>query len=59
VSVSAQMEREEALLEQQLEDGQITYKEYQKELRELQRDYAAAADEAAYEAAQAERERWY
>jgi hypothetical protein len=53
------MEREEALLEQQLEDGQITNKEYQKELRELQRDYAAAASEAAREAAQAEYERWY
>ncbi len=43
-------EKEEQYLEEQLANGEITNAEFNKEMRELQRDYRAAAEEAAQEA---------
>lgn len=40
-------EREERILQEQLDHGEITISEYNRELRELERDYADAAHEAA------------
>lgn len=51
-------EREEQYLEEQLESGAMTIKEYNKEMRELQRDYRAQAEEAAQRAYDDEMERW-
>jgi len=40
------MDREEESLHADYERGDITYKELSKAMRELQRDYAAEAEEA-------------
>ena len=56
--VERQLEREEANLEQELEEGTITQKEYNDAMRELQRNYRAAAEESAQGAYEAEMERW-
>lgn len=53
-----QWEREEEQLERDLADGLISQKEYQQQLRELQRDYRGAAEEAADRAYRDEMERW-
>lgn len=53
-----QIEREEDNLARQLEEGSIDVKEYNREMRELQRDYAAAAQEAADDAYWRAREEW-
>ena len=53
-----QLEREEENLEQQLEGGEITQQEYNRELQELYRDYRNAAEEAAQNAYDDEIERW-
>jgi hypothetical protein len=45
-------------LAQQLADGYLTQSEFNDEMRELARDYAAAAEEAAQDAYDAERELW-
>ncbi|MCP4101725.1 MAG: hypothetical protein GY750_09915 [Lentisphaerae bacterium] len=46
----SQIEKEEQYLEEQLANGEITNAEFNKEMRELQRDHRAAAEEAAQEA---------
>ncbi len=52
------IEREERQLEEELAEGKITQKDYNREMRELQRDYAAQAHEAARRAYERELERW-
>lgn len=52
------IEREEDKLYQEYECGAITKEEYEYELRELQRDYAAAAEESARNAYEDELGRW-
>ena len=51
-------EREEQALFDERDRGEITEAQLRKELRELQRDYAADAREAAQHAYDAELERW-
>ncbi len=51
-------DREEQILEEQLSEGTITLKEFNGEMRELRRDYAGAAQEAAEQAYQDEMGRW-
>jgi hypothetical protein len=51
-------EREERILEDQLDRGELSPTEHRRELRELQRDYQAAAEEAAQRAYHDEMERW-
>jgi hypothetical protein len=51
-------EREETILQEQLDSGAISVQEYNREIRELQRDYHAAAQEAAQDAYDREYERW-
>jgi len=53
-----QYEREEQYLEDQLAAGEITLKEFNREMRELQRDFRAAAEESAEQAYRDELERW-
>jgi predicted nucleic acid-binding Zn-ribbon protein len=53
-----QLEREEEALEDAYNNGEITVKEYNKQVQELQRDYRAAAQEAAQEAYENEMGRW-
>ena len=51
-------EREERILQQQFEDGEIDISEYNRELREIQRDYSHYAHESANRAYDEEFERW-
>ena len=51
-------EREEQDLEERMESGEMTLREYNYEMRELQRDYAIQAEEAAREAYDREMDRW-
>lgn len=53
-----QFDLEVAEIERQFEDGEIDRHEYCQAMRELERDYADTAREAAYEASQRELERW-
>ena len=53
-----QFEREEEQLDNDLADGRITRDEHDKELGALQRDYRAAAEEAARDAYEEELTRW-
>jgi phage tail tape-measure protein len=53
-----QFEREEDALTEQLDRGEITPAEFNRQLRELQRDYRACAQEAAERAFQDELDRW-
>ena len=53
-----QLEREEQDIEERYERGDITRKEMEHELRELYRDYRAAAEEAAETAYEEEMNRW-
>lgn len=53
-----QMEREEDALCEALNRGEMTREQYNKELRELHRDYAAAARDAAQNAYDNELDRW-
>lgn len=45
-------------IDQMWEDGQLSDAERNAELRELARDYAAMAEEAARDAYESERDRW-
>ena len=54
----SQFDREVDFLEAQLERGEISLQEFNREMRELQRDYIAAAEEAAQEAYDREMDRW-
>ena len=56
--MSYQLEREEDALEQDLAEGRISQSEFNKEMRELQMDYRASAEESAMDAYQNELERW-
>ena len=58
MSAQSQFEREENDICQREADGLISRQEANAELRELQRDYAGAAQEAAQEAAARELELW-
>lgn len=51
-------DRAEDHLAQMYDDGLLSLSEYNAEMRELGRDYAAAAEEAAQDAYEAERDRW-
>ena len=51
-------EREEQALEDALANGEISLAEFNREIRELQRDYRAAAQESAEQAYREEMERW-
>ena len=51
-------EREVELLENDLESGAISTKEFNQEMRELERDYRDAAQESAEQAFQDEFNRW-
>ena len=51
-------EREEDNLVEQYNSGMITQAEYNKQMRELQREYAAQAREAAEDAYDNEMQRW-
>lgn len=54
----SQYEREEQQLDDDLSSGRITSAEYTKQLRELQRDYRAAAEESAQGAYDRELGNW-
>lgn len=56
--MNKQYEREEDHLVEQYNSGQITLAEYNKQKRELQSDYRAAAQESAQEAYDREMDRW-
>ena len=56
--MKTQLEQEEEILEEQLERGEITPEEYNREMRELERYYRAAATDAAERAYDEEMERW-
>ena len=58
MSMSSQFEREEDLLCEQYNSGQISQAEYNNEMRELNRDYRAQAQMAAEEAYENEMQRW-
>jgi hypothetical protein len=51
-------EREEQLLEDDYNAGNLSLAEYNREMRELQRDYRAAAEESARDAYESELQRW-
>ncbi len=51
-------DREEEYLEQALASGDISQAEYNKLMRELQRDYRAEAQEAAWDAHDRELSNW-
>ncbi len=53
-----QIEREIENLENQLDNGEITSREYCKYMKELQLDIRTAAEEAAEEAYREEMSRW-
>ena len=57
-SYRPQLEQEEEILAEQLASGAITPEEYNREMRELERDYRADAMEAAERAYDDELERW-
>lgn len=52
------MERAEDDLVEQLNAGEISQADFNAEMREMARDYAAAAEDAAQDAYEAERGRW-
>ncbi len=52
-------EQAEQDIEEQLENGEITQKEYWEQLRALQRDYTESAEEAARDAYDREMDRWW
>lgn len=54
----ADFERAEEALERDLEEGRITQADFNAEVRDLGQSYMEAREEAAWEAAQAEREQW-
>lgn len=58
MSRQSQYEREEERIQQSYALGEITNAEMWAEMRELQRDYAAAARESAQSAYEDEMERW-
>ena len=59
MSYQTQLEREEDDLVLALNRGEISPDEYNKQMREIQRDYNQAAREAAEDAYSREMARWY
>ncbi len=57
--MSKQLEKEEEYLQMQLERGEITLEQYNKEIMELARDERASAEDAAREAYEREMNRYY
>lgn len=53
-----QLEREENALCEDLNSGRITQAEYNEQLRDLQREYRAACEEACQDAYNRERDNW-
>ncbi len=53
-----QFDRAEAQIERDFDDGLMTQAEYNREMRELQRDYRSAAVEAAMDAYEREMGQW-
>lgn len=51
-------EREEAAASEDYLAGRINTKQYNERIRDIQREYRAAAEEAAQDAYESERERW-
>lgn len=58
MSIETLYEREEKHLEEMYSSGQITLAQYNKEVREMQRDYQAQAQESAERAYDDEMARW-
>lgn len=58
MSVESQYDREEQYIIDQMNSGTISQQEGRQQLRELQRDYRAAAQEAAQDAYDREMDRW-
>ena len=58
MNIESQFDREEETIYDAEERGEITREEATRELRELQRDYAAAGRDSAQEAYKREIERW-
>lgn len=58
MSIESQMEREEEDLQDDLDSGRISVKEYNEAMRDLQRSYQAAAEESAQDAYDSELARW-
>jgi hypothetical protein len=58
MSYQSQYEREEEELYAQYDRGEISNAELSRQLRDLQRDYAAAAHESAWDAYESELDRW-
>ena len=58
MSIESQMAREEDILCEQLNRGEITQAEFNKEMREMRRDYRAMAEESAQKAYDEEMGRW-
>lgn len=58
MNIERQYEREERDIDERLNRGEISNDEYWKELRDLQRDYRSAAEEAAQDAYDLELSRW-
>lgn len=56
--VERQLELEEEALYEAYERGKITNEQLQKDLRELHREYRAAAEEAAFDAYERELSNW-
>lgn len=56
--MSRQLELEEQALEEAYNNGEMSLQEFNKEMNELQRDFRAAAHEAAQDAYGAELDRW-
>jgi hypothetical protein len=52
------MEREEQYVQDRFDNGEITQEQYNKEIREIYRDYQAEAEESAQDAYQRERDNW-
>lgn len=55
----SQFEREEKAIHEAYERGEISVAELNEQVRQLQRDYREAAEEAGEEARRREMENWY
>jgi len=58
MSIQRQIERAQDKLEKLLDEGAISQKEFNEEMRDLQREYMAAAEEAAEAAYRDEMGQW-
>lgn len=58
MSIESQFEREEQSIEDDLANGIISQQEYNNQMRELQRDYRAEAEDSAQQAYDNEMQNW-